>query len=214
MILTSNRDPLALRRRVLAAVAAVAVAAGAAGCGSNESAVETRTPGQALTEIGWVAFSEGDLVGASEAFEDAIAVDPLYADAENGLGWVSLFYGLYGDADGHFQKATNLGLASKEAEAGHAIVSELRARHDEALAAATRVLAAEPRFAFSRRDGIDYRDLHLLRARGFVARGKFLEAQAEVDVIDPANNLNSGSETFVDDLLAQIELLGERLYDL
>jgi tetratricopeptide (TPR) repeat protein len=203
----------ARRTRILQALALSAVVALSTGCGSNETATETRTEGQVLTDLGWTAFAEGRTTDATELFEDALAVDPLYADAENGLGWVSLAFGLYTEADAHFARAMTLGLDSQEAQAGHAFVAELLGDYDEALAASGRVLAAAPRFVFSRRAGIDFRDLRLLRARARIADGEFLLAKAELDVIDPANNVNPGSETFVDDLLEQIELFGERLSD-
>jgi tetratricopeptide (TPR) repeat protein len=198
---------------LIAALAIVAALALGAGCGSNESAMETRSGGTILTEAGWSAFSEQRYLDASESFEAAIAVDPLYADAENGLGWVNLLFGLYDVADVHFRKAISLGLPNQEAQAGHALVAELQGDYEEALAASARVLAADPNFVLSRMHGIDFRDLRLLRARVFVTQGRFEDALDEVDVIDPANNVNIGSETFVDDLLAQIELLGERLHD-
>lgn len=195
------------------AFAILAALAPCVGCGSNESAMETRSEGTVLTEVGWSAFAEQRYLEATESFEAAIAVEPLYADAENGLGWVNLLFGLYDIADVHFRKAISLGLPNQEAEAGHAFVSELQGDYEEALAASARVLAADPDFSLSRKAGIDFRDLRLLRARAFVSLGRFEDALAEVDVIDPANNVNIGSETFVDDLLAQIELLGERLHD-
>jgi tetratricopeptide (TPR) repeat protein len=183
------------------------------GCGSNESAVDERPPGEQAAEAGWTEFAAGSYARAGESFEDALAIDPLYADAWNGLGWVNVHFGLFGVAGGHFQRAIDLGLENQEALAGHAIVSELRADYDEALAASAAVLAAEPRFAFSRQRGIDYRDLRLVRARSFLTRGRVLDAKTEVDIIDPANNVNPGSETFVGDLLLLIEELGEDLYD-
>ena len=201
------------RVALTAALAIVAALALGTGCGSNESATETRSGGTVLTEAGWSAFAEQRYTDATESFEAAIAVDPLYADAENGLGWVNLLFGLYDVADVHFRKAISLGLPNQEAEAGHALVAELQGNYEEALAASSRVLAADPDFTLSRMDGIDFRDLRLMRARAFVKIGQFEDALAEVDVIDPANNVNIGTETFVDDLLAQIELLGERLHD-
>lgn len=198
------------KRISLAILAALALCAG---CGSNEIATEEHSGGTVLTEVGWSAFAEQRYLDATESFEAAIAVDPLYADAENGLGWVNLLFGLYDIADVHFRKAISLGLPTQEARAGHAFVAELQGNYDEALAASALVLAADPDFTLSRKEGIDFRDLRLSRARTFVSLGRFEDAMAEVDVIDPANNVNVASETFVDDLLEQIELLGERLHD-
>jgi tetratricopeptide (TPR) repeat protein len=197
-------------RRVFAILAALALGAG---CGSNEIATEERSGGTVLTEVGWSAFAEQRYLDATESFEAAIAVDPLYADAENGLGWVNLLFGLYDIADVHFRKAISLGLPNQEAQAGHAFVAELQGNYDEALAASARVLTADPDFTLSRKEGIDFRDLRLSRARAFVSLGRFEDAMVEIDVIDPANNVNVASETFVDDLLEQIEFLGERLHD-
>lgn len=197
-----------------AAFALALALAGLVGCGSNDSALDERSAAEILTEQGWDEFADGEYVAASELFEDALATDSLYADAENGLGWVNLFFGLFATADGHFERAIALGLANQEAEAGHAIDSELEGDFDEALAASGRVLSAQPQFSFSRRAGIDFRDLRLLRARAFVAKGLFLEAKAEIDIVNPSNNLNPGLPTFNADLLAEIERLGEELYDI
>lgn len=191
----------------------VLLAALSAGCGSNESAVDDRPPGEQAAEAGWAAFAAGSYLDASELFEDAIAIDPVYADAWNGLGWVNVRFGLFGTADGHFQRAIDLGLANQEAQAGHTIVAELQSDYDEALAASAAVLEAEPNFLFSRQAGVDFRDLRLVRARSFLTRGELLAAKTEVDIIDPSNNVNPGSETFVSDLLLLIEELGEELYD-
>jgi tetratricopeptide (TPR) repeat protein len=193
--------------------AAIAALAAGAGCGSDATVVEQRSEGELLAESGWTAFGAGKYVEAAELFEDALAVDSLYADAENGLGWVNLFYGLFNVADDHFERAIEMGLASQEAEAGHAIVAEIERDYPEALAASERVLGVEPQFVYSRRAGIDYRDLHLLRARSFLATGRLLEAKGEVDVINPSNSINPGVPTFRTDLLSEVERLGEALYD-
>jgi tetratricopeptide (TPR) repeat protein len=202
------------RSRLLRCLAAALGLAALVGCGSNDSTIDERSAAEVLAEKGWDEFAAGNYVGAGELFEDALASDSLYADAENGLGWVNLFFGLFATADEHFVRAIALGLPSQEAEAGHAIDSELDGDFDEALAASGRVLAAQPQFSFSRRAGIDFRDLRLLRARSYVAKGLFLDAKAEVDIVNPSNNVNPGLPTFVPDLLAEIERLGEEIYDL
>lgn len=199
----------ALALPAVALLAAFAVS----GCGSNESAVAVVSPAAALAEEGWAAFGEARFLDARDRFEDALAEDTTYADAENGLGWVDLLFGLFTDADRHFLRATALGQPNQEAEAGHAIVSEIEGEIDEALAATARALAAAPLFSFSRRPGIDFRDLRLIRARAFLAQGRFLDAKAEVDIVNPSNTVNPGFPTFVSDLLAELERLGELLYD-
>ncbi len=205
--------PTALRSAALLALALASSAASGVGCGSNDVGVVSLSPGQTLTENGWRSFSAGDAIEARELFEDAAVLDSAYADAENGLGWVDLFFGLFTAADAHFARAIELGLASQEAEAGHALVAELRGDAVEALAATARVLAADPRFVFSRRPGVDFRDLHLVRARSFFPGGRFAEAKAEVDAIDPSNAVDENATTFIADLLAEIERLGDDLYD-
>lgn len=194
-------------------LAALLLVAGIAGCGSNEDAVDSRSRSQILTEQGWAAFAEGDYTDANELFEDALAFDGQYADAENGLGWVNVFFGLFATADVHFGRAIQFGLGNQEAEAGHAFVSELEGNYVEALAASDRALAADPQFVFSRLREIDFRDLRLLRARSFLTQGDFLAAKAEVDIINPSNNLNPGLPTFISDLLAEIERLADELND-
>ena len=196
---------------LIAALAAAALAV--LGCGSNESSVQPRSRAEVLTENGWRSFAAGSALEAQEMFEDAVIADSAYADAENGLGWVHLFFGLFAEADEHFLRARDLGLANEEAEAGHAIAAEIEGDAAEALAASARVLAAQPRWTFSRRDGIDYRDLRLVRARSFFAQGDFLGAKSEVDLVNPSNTVNAGLPTFIPDLLAEIERLGDALYD-
>jgi tetratricopeptide (TPR) repeat protein len=56
------------------------------------------SPGQAAADRGAALYRSGDLVGAREAFREAVRLDPHHSNAWQSLGWVEYRLGNYGEA--------------------------------------------------------------------------------------------------------------------
>jgi hypothetical protein len=122
-------------------------------------------------------------------FDAAIALDSVYADAWNGLGWAQAFRGELVPAASAFTRANADHLANAEAWAGLAAVDR---EIDPAagLAACDSALTRSPDFVFSHDPEVNARDLHLLRAQIAIYFDLLLEAQAEADMLSPGNGLD------------------------
>jgi len=174
-------------------VLAVAVAAGAC----NTSAPEdggggSGTDVSATVALGWAAWEAADYTTAFDHFEDAFNQNTTSAEARNGLGWAELFLGNMSAAIYHFDYAMYLELPVFDAHLGMAIALRDSAHYSNAILTAEQILAAIPRYEFSHRPSINYKDLRLLIAACAIRRGEnyFDLAQTNVDSLDPANGLD------------------------
>ena len=175
------------------------------GCGGGTGTGGTFGSAETLTFEGWevyrAAVQSGDFTAAEALFGNALSLDPGFAEAHNGLGWINLQRAgqdqdreeqerLLLNAQTNFQRATNTELDNADAWAGLAGVELALDNYDSAIIAANQALQINPRY-FSTHDNIDFRDLHLLLAESYLATGI-------ISADDPADNANA---------LAQVEEL-------
>jgi tetratricopeptide (TPR) repeat protein len=185
------------------------------GCGGDDGGSPADTAAS-LTAAGWTLFDQGRYELAIDKFEQALGLDADYADAFNGLGWSHARLDLLADALENFGMCVISDPDLTEGYAGCAPVYRDYDRDDDgepahfdsAAAFASTALTREPTFEFSHEDGeFDWRDLRLIMAQSYYGLGEFLLAKDQVDILDPENTLDRESETFFEDLAAEIERL-------
>lgn len=171
------------------------------GCGGGTSAGGTFAPAQRLTFEAWQDYTSSDnpeeLQAAEELFKDAVALDPSFSEAHNGLGWLSFEKAgqaqtreerstLLSEARSSFQRATAAEPENSDAWVGLAGLELAAGNWAEAQIAATRALSLEPRY-FSTHDNIDFKDVHLVLAEAFFFLGAFVDTP---ETPDPNNALH------------------------
>jgi len=177
---------------------------GALGCGGGTGVGGTYGSAETLTFEGWDSYRKQDLPKGEELFNSALALDPTYTEAYNGLGWLNFRKaGQEEDKDRrlaalngarkNFEHAVNADPGNTDALVGLAGVDLALGEWEKASIAAGRALDLSPRY-FSSHDNIDYRDVHLVMAEAYFFMGRFKHttetpdpnnALYHIDVVDP-----------------------------
>ncbi len=161
---------------------------------SERSTILSLVPTSATwsTSLGWISFTAGDYSAALGHFQTARGLANDHTEAFLGLGWSYLMLDDLSNARVEFQQAIVLGLQTKDADAGLAVIYREVPNLLLAISHALTVLGSDPLWVFTHRTSIDYRDMRLLLAQCYFRQGEawFDEAQAQVDILDPANGLD------------------------
>lgn len=181
-----------------------------AGCGDDGEGPEVVTADM-LTGDGWAGFEAGRIEEALADFLLAIGIDVGYGEAHSGAGWCLVRMDSPGQALDHFNAAISNGVTHADPRAGKAVIYRDLEPVDFqlAIAWADSALYIDPAYVFAHDESLDWRDLRLILAHSFVAVGDYTKAKFQVDLLNPANALDPESATFVEDLIAEIERLGE-----
>jgi len=165
-----------------------------------------------LTWQGWDRFETGEYSQARTKFNEAIQRDAGYAEAYNGLGWTAMKLLAYQDALTAFERAVARDVNSTDPLVGMALLHRdfKGGDLDKVIALAAQALERSPRYRFSHDRSLDWRDLHLLLAQAYFGRSEYDLANEQVAELG-GNVLDPASDSFVSDLLAEIERLGELL---
>ena len=144
------------------------------------------------TSLGWSAFTAGDYSTALGHFQTARNLEENHAEAYLGLGWCHLFLDEHSNARVEFSLAITNGWATVEPHAGLAVVCREIPDLETAISHALTVVTSDPDWIFEHMTTIDWRDMRLLLAQCWFRLGEewFDEAQAQVDILDPANGLD------------------------
>ena len=177
------------------------------GCGDDDNGGVTA---EQLTGEGWTLFEMGEYSAARAKFEEAVALDGAFADADNGLGWTWLRLDSLAVAVSSFDAALAKGLPSADPYAGQAVAYRDLEPVDLtlAVAAADSALDREIRYTFSHDPRLDWKDLRLILAQSYFGLQRYAEASAQVDSLGGAVP-DPNSERFVEELLLEIERLGD-----
>jgi tetratricopeptide (TPR) repeat protein len=165
--------------------------------------INISVPESAYVNQGWNFFENASYDSARARFESAIAIDPTYADAHNGLGWSVLYLGFppsnepIDEAITAFLQAITRGLFAADPQVGLAFAYQSEGEYSPAVQYAQSALNMEPTYSFRHRDTINYLDIRLVLAQSYFGQGEdyFPQAQAEVDILDPDNGLDPQDET-------------------
>ena len=180
------------------------------GCGSDDGTSPRPPQPPTLVDQGWDAFETGDFAGAKADFEKAIANDAANSAAHNGLGWANMMLDDLSGAVTSFDAALTNGFTGADPHAGKAIVQRDLAPVDynAAIVSANAALGIDTNYAFEHDTSLNWQDLRLILAQSHFALGQYTEANTQVGALG-GNVQDGSSSTFVEDLLAEIERLGE-----
>jgi len=192
----------------------LALSAGCGGGGGGDDGTGP-TDGELAAEYtanGWEAFEAGNISTAQGHFEDALEKVGTYGQAHLGLGWCQASTGDYTDAKASFDAAIANGISGADPFAGKA--AALRditpPDYSGAVSAASSALSAAPSYQFSHDSSFDWRDLRLIMAQCYFALGDYESANDQLGLLG-GDEQDEGSETFVEDLLAELEELGSTI---
>ena len=158
---------------------------------------------------GWLEFGVGRYDNAVMVFDKAVEIDSTLSQAYLGLGWS------YAVLDQMDVALSNLDLAiardseSPDGYAAKAFVHLARGEYEAAIEAARQAIDfGGEDYAFSQIPDVQTRNLRLVMAESHYAIGQYSDAQAQMDILNPNNNLDKDSQTYRQELLLEIENLG------
>ena len=156
-------------------------------------------------------FESGDYDGALSKFREALRKDRSYGEAYNGEGWCRLKMDSLDVGLASFDDAILNGVESADPCAGKAVIYRDLEPVDfqAAIDWADSALAIDIEYRFSHDQSLDWKDLRLILGHSYYGLSEYVEAKAQVDILNPYNTLDPGSETFVGDLLAELQRLGD-----
>lgn len=202
---------------------AAALLASLTGCGSNDTFPPLIDVEDGI-RLGWEAFERADYGRAEALFLATLRTDGRSAEARRGLGWTRAYAGDLDGAAANFEAALTLEMGHVDALAGLAAVEHALGEWSAAIGRAREALARDASWAFAHRAGVDAEDLRLIVAQAAALLGPALydDAQAELDLLDPANGLDAADDatwvvdgetyaTYRDALFAAIELVERRV---
>jgi tetratricopeptide (TPR) repeat protein len=180
-------------------------------CGHNSS--EPGVSSRQLTAQGWDKFEGGDYDGALSKFRQVLRRNRTYGEAYNGEGWCRLKLDSLDVGLVSFDSAISNGVESADPCAGKAVIYRDLEPVDFQLAIdwSDSALALDPEYTFSHDESLDWKDLRLILGHSYYCLNEYLEAKAQVDILNPDNTLDPDSDTFVDDLLAELQRLGSEI---
>jgi tetratricopeptide (TPR) repeat protein len=180
-------------------------------CGDNTCPPEVTE--RQLTAQGWKKFEGGDYGGALSKFRQALRKNRAYGEAYNGEGWCRLKLDSLDVGLASFDDAILNGVGSADPCAGKAVIYRDLEPVDFQMAVdwADSALAIDSEYTFSHDESLDWKDLRLILGHSYYCLSEYLEAKAQVDILNPDNTLDPGSDTFVDDLLAELQRLGNEI---
>ncbi len=159
-------------------------------CGGGPTAPSLRDA-ETLTREGWAAFETGEFARAAAKFDSAQKANPDFAEAYNGAGWAYARLGEFQRGGENFDMAINLAPDKVEPRAGAALTDHALGRFQDAIEHALFVLSKEPDFVFSHDASIDALDIRITLALSYFAVADFVDAAAQMDIIDPAHSPHS-----------------------
>jgi tetratricopeptide (TPR) repeat protein len=161
-----------------------------------------------LTSQGWQAFEGKDYSKAITLFRQALTYNNLYVDSYNGLGWAYGRLDSLEKAKQNFDIALGLDHTFIDSYAGRSFVSLALEKYQEAITAVSVVEQQGTKFYVFRHDSnISINDLMLVKAECYFKLGEYSSAQSIIDILDPANQLDTAKASYIEDLALTIENL-------
>jgi tetratricopeptide (TPR) repeat protein len=180
------------------------------GCGGDGGPGVTAA---GLTAGGWELFEAGETHAALARFEDALGISRTYGEAYNGIGWCCVRLDSLERGTDSFEAAIANGVTSADPPAGMAIIYRDLEPVNFQLAVdfADSALTLDLDYSFEHDPTFDWRDLRLILAQCLLGLQRYHDAKQQVDILNPANALDPASDTFVEDLIAEVERLEEAI---
>ena len=201
----SSRLPVAFRLSAVSIIATVLIG----GCVSGPDDVVVLPPTDLYhVEVAeaWIEFELGHYRDAAIAFREASEIDPLRSNAYLGLGWCYAMIDQMEDALSNFELAIMKEPGSSDGYAAKAFVYLAQNEYEASIAAADKAISlGGEEYVFSQVPDVRTRNLRLLIAECYYAMGQYADAQVQIDILKPDNNLNQKNRTYKRDLLLEIE---------
>jgi tetratricopeptide (TPR) repeat protein len=163
-----------------------------------------------LNELGWEAFDVGEYAEAVSYFQQSLDKSDGLQEARLGLGWGLTYTGEYSDAIATFDDLVSSGEYTTDAYAGQAAAA-LATDPALAISSAEAALELDEDYEFEKQPSFDFQDLQLIIAEAHFALAQYAEAQAQVDILNPGNDLDPEDPDYVTDLALEIERLRDLL---
>jgi tetratricopeptide (TPR) repeat protein len=165
-----------------------------------------------LTDRGWSEFEKSEFEEAWQSLQQAIQKDPEYGEAYNAVGWCCAKLDSLEEGLEAFDQAISKGVSSADPRAGKAVIHRDLdpVSFQSAIDWADSALAVDSNHVFSHDESFDWKDLRLVLAQSYYGLSRYDKAHAQVDILNPSNSLDRESPSYVEDLLAEIERLGEQ----
>lgn len=204
-------------RPLHASIVLIGVLLAVGGCGSSGGGSGPTPP---TLDDAWDQFAARHYVDAVATFHTVLSDDSSLTDAINGLGWSFAFAGSLDSAQFYFERTIARQPTLTDAVAGLSAVLLALGEETGAVDRATAALTQDAAWSFTHQSAVDHEDLHLILAQAYFAQGgtALEHAQAEVDVLDPSNNLDPESPatwgsapTYTAALLSLIQSIEERV---
>ncbi len=181
------------------------------GCVSGPDDVLTVPPADPYhTKIAeaWVEFELEHYHAAINLFVEASEIDIISSDAYLGLGWCYAMLDKMEDSLSNLEVAVARDPKSPDAYAARAFVYLAQDEYNLAIGAANKAVAfGGEEYVFSQVPDVCARNLHVLMSECYYALGQYEDAQAQIDILDPDNDLDRNSRAYKQDLLLEIETL-------
>jgi len=165
-----------------------------------------------LVDEGWNAFDIGDYNTAASTFIQAIDEDASNSKAHNGLGWALLSLGNLENSIVSFDAALSNDFTGADPHVGKAIILRDRRPVDYAatINEAKLALSMNEDYVFLHDVDLDWKDIRLILTQSYFAVGAYIEANNQIELLG-GNVQDPTSATFVLDLLAEIQALGQSI---
>ncbi len=155
---------------------------------------------------GWIEFESGHYYGAISAFDEASEIEPMRSNSYLGLGWCYAMIDELDTSMSNFETAISIEPDAPDGYAAMAFVYLAQKQHEDAITAAEQAISlGGEEYVFSQIPDVQTRNIRLVIAECHYALGQYAEAQAQVDILKPDNDLNQNSHTYKQDLIMEIE---------
>jgi tetratricopeptide (TPR) repeat protein len=159
------------------------------GCSSSNGPSGPNGPSyQDLINAGWNSYSQAQIQDAVDKIKQAQSLDPSQMTAYMALGWIYMKWDSLAVADGQFSNgSTRTGEDSIKADlnAGWAFLLNAEKSYSSSNAKADTALAIEPGWSFPYLAGLNWQDLHVVKAENHYLLGNFNLSLAEVKLLNP-----------------------------
>jgi tetratricopeptide (TPR) repeat protein len=149
---------------------------------------------QQLIAEGWNSFSQAQIQDAVTKIKQAQSLDPSQMTAYMALGWIYMKWDSLAVADGQFSNgSTKTGEDSIKADlnAGWAFLLNAEKSYSSSNAKADTALGIEPGWSFPYLAGLNWQDLHVVKAENHYLLGNFNQSLAEVKLLNPGFSLTT-----------------------
>ena len=189
-------------------LASISIAVLISGCSDEDVVISPIDLYPTKIAEAWAEFGYGNYHTAITAFREASEMGPLQSAPYLGLGWCYAMIDEVENSLNNFDVFISKDPGSPDGYAAKAFVYLAQNEYEAAITAADEaLLLGGEEYVFSYIPDVQTRSLRLLIAECYYAMGQYGDAQAQIDILEPDNELDQNSRTYEDDLLLEIERL-------